>query len=125
MADSTTTLQDLKDRVAQFIDEREWNQFHSPKNLVMNLSCEVAEIMEHFLWMETNSADQAYQENRIEIEHEVADVGFALLALCNRLGVDLSDIMERKIAIQAQKYPIHLAKGNSAKYTKLKNKPGE
>lgn len=120
MADSVQTVAQLREKVEQFISEREWNQFHSPKNLAMNLACEAAELMEHFLWVETNKADQLYQDNKQEIEHEIADIAFGLFALCNRLGLDLSECMERKIAIQAKKYPIELAKGNSAKYTSFK-----
>lgn len=120
MADRSKTVQQLKDVVARFIEEREWNQFHSPKNLAMNLACEVAELMEHFLWVETHRADQLYENNKEEIEHEIADIGFGLLSLCNRLNIDLSDIMERKIQIHAKKYPIELSKGSSAKYTQFK-----
>ncbi len=120
MADSVTTIAQLRQQVEDFIAEREWNQFHSPKNLAMNLACEVAELMEHFLWVETHKADQLFADNPQEIEHEIADIAFGLFALCNRLGIDLSDCMKRKIALQAEKYPVELAKGNSAKYTSFK-----
>lgn len=119
MSDSATTLQSLKNKIDQFIEQRDWKQFHNPKNLSMAISAEAAELLEHFLWMENKESFQAYQNNKTEIEHEIADIAFAVLALCNNLNIDLSEILERKIAIQAAKYPVEKAKGKYTKYTKL------
>lgn len=119
MADQSTTIAQLKEKVATFIKAREWNQFHSPKNLSMAIAAEVAELMEHFLWVESKESFAEYEKNKIEVEHEIADVAFALLSLCNALHLDLSEIMLRKIAIQEQKYPVEKSKGSFAKYTKL------
>lgn len=119
MADQKTTVQDLKNDMAQFVKEREWEQFHSPKNLSMNIAAEAAELMEKFLWCESQDSFKELQENRSEIEDELADTLIALIAFANAAGIDLSKSFEKKLAEVAAKYPIEKSKGRSTKYTKL------
>ena len=119
MSDASTTLQKLKDEIAQFVHERDWNQFHSPKNLSMNISLEAAELMEKFLWIESSASHAEVDANRQEIEDEVADIFMALLCFCNATGIDLTKALEHKRALTAAKYPVDKAKGRSTKYTKL------
>ncbi|HZU39188.1 MAG TPA: nucleotide pyrophosphohydrolase [Gemmataceae bacterium] len=113
MPDTTTTLATLKHAVRQFAAERHWEPYHSPKNLSMGLAVEAAELMEHFLWLET-AASRAVTGDPVklgEIADEMADVANYLLNLSNVLGIDLSDAILAKIAKNAVKYPAPQDKG--------------
>jgi NTP pyrophosphatase (non-canonical NTP hydrolase) len=107
MNDHQTTVAELRDVVRQFVDERDWHQFHSPKNLSMSLAIEVAELMEHFQWITTDEAWQVGQveDKREPIREELADVLCYVLALANELGIDLSRALADKMVKNAQKYP--------------------
>lgn len=123
MTDQKTTLAELKAFMKAFVDERDWGQFHSPKNLSMALAAEAAELMEHFLWVDGNKASvETLEKKREEIEHEVADIFAYLLAFCARYNIDLSAAYERKMTLNAAKYPVEKAKGSSEKYTEFRNK---
>jgi NTP pyrophosphatase (non-canonical NTP hydrolase) len=113
MPDTTTTLANLKDAMRRFVAERVWEQFHSPKNLVMGLSVEAAELMEHFLWIDNEVSRQVVQQptELSEVADEMADVACYLLALANTLGIDLSDAILGKLEKNAQKYPVEKCKG--------------
>jgi NTP pyrophosphatase (non-canonical NTP hydrolase) len=121
LVDDTTTLADLKTRVLAFAREREWEQFHSPKNLSMALAAEAAELMEHFLWTESTPSHNRAQEpaRRSEIEEELADVLIYALEFANITGIDLASAIESKLAANARKYPVEKARGRSDKYTEL------
>ena len=97
----------------RFVDERDWRQFHSPKNLSMGIAIEAAELMEHFLWMDVEASRQAAQDpaKRIEVGDEMADVACYLLALSNALAIDLSDAVVAKLAKNAVKYPAERYRG--------------
>jgi NTP pyrophosphatase (non-canonical NTP hydrolase) len=113
MADRTSTVASLKDAMRRFVAERDWEQFHSPKNLVMGLAVETAELMEHFLWMD-NDASRRVVDNSAElgeIADEMADVACYLLALANTLDLDLSDALVGKLEKNARKYPAEKYKG--------------
>ena len=113
MPDATTTVAELRDAWAQFVREREWDQFHSPKNLVMALSCEAAELMELFLWIDNDASRKAVGDPAVreQVADEVADVTGVVLALCNALGLDLSDCVRRKMAKNVLKYPVDKCRG--------------
>ncbi len=113
MPDTTTTVQELREAMARFVRERDWEQFHSPKNLVMGLSVEAAELMEHFLWVENEASRQVAADpaKMGEIADEMADVACYLLALSNTLGIDLSDAIQRKLVKNALKYPVEKCRG--------------
>ncbi len=119
MSDTITTLQQLKDKVAAFVREREWEQFHSPKNLSMAIAIEAGELMEKFLWIEGDKVYKELDSNRTEIEEEFADIIIALLAFCNACNIDVSKAFEHKLALICEKYPVEKAKGRYLKYTKL------
>jgi NTP pyrophosphatase (non-canonical NTP hydrolase) len=111
--DRTTVVAALKEAMGTFVAEREWNQFHSPKNLVMALAVEAAELMEHFLWID-NDASRAVLGDSATLEQvadEIADVTGVVLALCNALNLDLSDIVARKMAKNVLKYPVEKSRG--------------
>lgn len=113
MPDNTTTLATLKEAVRRFAAEREWEPFHSPKNLVMGLAVEAAELMEHFLWMENEASRQVVHDlaQLGEVADEMADVAVYLLNLSLTLGIDLSDAVLAKIAKNAAKYPVDKVRG--------------
>jgi len=113
MPDATTTLAALKEAMRAFVTERNWEQFHSPKNLSMGAAVEAAELMEHFLWVD-NEASRKVASNPLllgEIADEIADVACYLLAICNTLGIDLSDAITRKLVKNAIKYPADQYRG--------------
>ena len=95
--DSTTTLQDLKKIAQKFRDERDWQQFHSPKNLSMKISIEAAELMEKFVWLSTEASFQEIENNRQEIEDEMADVFICLVHFCNAANIDMSSAFLNKL----------------------------
>jgi dCTP diphosphatase len=113
MPDVTTTVAALKDAMRRFVAERDWEQFHSPKNLSMGAAVEAAELMEHFLWVD-NDASRAMGKDparREQIADEMADVACYLLAMSNTLGIDLSDAITAKLAKNAVKYPAEQYRG--------------
>jgi dCTP diphosphatase len=107
MADDTTPVQALKDLLRAFIDERDWRQFHAPKNLSMSLAIEAAELMEHFQWIDVaaSRAVSADPEKLAAIGEELADVLCYALALANELDLDVSEIIRAKMQKNALKYP--------------------
>lgn len=111
MADSVITVELLKKRVEQFVVERDWRQFHTPKNLAMSVAIEAAELMEHFQWNDPKKEDLT-PEKRIAIEDEIADVFAHLLSLCRELDIDLSDVVERKMKKNELRYPIEQSKSH-------------
>lgn len=117
MSDEKVTLAQLKEKAAKFAQERDWNQFHSPKNLSMNTAIEAAELMEKFLWLDCEESRQEIEKNRQEIEDELADVLFSVLSFANAAKIDLAQAFTHKIALAEQKYPIDKAKGKREKYT--------
>ncbi len=116
-------LKELQKIIENFRDERDWKQFHTPKDLTLALSIEVSEIAEHFLW-KTEEATTAYladPQNKEEVEDEMGDALAYLLELASLMDVDLEKAFIKKLEKSALKYPIEKAKGNSNKYTDLKN----
>jgi dCTP diphosphatase len=113
MADADTTLATLKDAVRRFAAQRAWEPFHSPKNLVMGLAAEAAELMEHFLWVDCEASRGVLSDpaKLAEVADEMADVANYLLNLSNVLGIDLSDAIMAKIAKNAIKFPIEKYRG--------------
>jgi NTP pyrophosphatase (non-canonical NTP hydrolase) len=113
MPDATTNVAELRDAWAAFVREREWEQFHSPKNLAMALACEAAELMEHFLWIDNDASRKEVEDSAVRdrVADEIADVTGAILALCNALGLDLSDCVRRKMAKNVLKYPVEKCRG--------------
>jgi len=113
MPDSTTTLADLRELVRQFVAERDWEQFHAPKNLSMSLAIEAAELMEHFQWIDMAESCRAGDDptKLAAIREEIADVLCYALALANSLQLDLSDAVRDKMVKNAAKYPADRSRG--------------
>jgi NTP pyrophosphatase (non-canonical NTP hydrolase) len=119
--DDAVCLGELKEKVLAFARERDWEQFHSPKNLSMALAAEAAELMEHFLWTGSEASRETAREPRLRqaIEEELADVVIYALEFANQSGVDLAAAIESKLRQNALKYPVEKARGRSVKYTEL------
>ena len=111
----TADLDTLRDRLRAFALERDWGQFHSPKNLACALSVEAAELLEHFQWMTEEQSRAPDAARRQAIAHEAADVLLYLIQLTDQLGIDLLAAAERKMTLNADRYPIESARGNSDK----------
>ena len=116
MADS---LIRLRDTLRAFAAERDWDQFHSPKNLATALAVEAAELLEPFQWLTDEQSRDLPAETRAAVEQELADVLLYLVRLADRLGVDLEQAAADKIARNAEKYPADKSRGSSRKYTQL------
>ena len=112
-------LEEIKLRLRKFAAQRDWDQFHSPKNLSMALSAEVAEIVEHFQWLTEQQSNNLPRDKLEEVETELADTLIYLIRLADKLGIDLLAAAQRKIDVNARKYPIEKVKGTAKKYTEL------
>lgn len=121
LADSSTTVSELKTRILAFVHERDWEQFHSPKNLSMALAAETGELMEHFLWASGEQSQAIARDpvRRARIAEELADVVIYALEFANITGLDVAAAIEAKMAANARKYPVEKARGRSDKYTEL------
>ena len=115
MSDATATVSELRQAVSSFVDERDWRQFHTPKNLAMSLAIEAAELMEHFQWLDVDESITRGRDplRRGEIADEIADVGCYLLSLANALDIDLSEAVLAKLIKNACKYPAEEVRGRS------------
>ena len=112
-------LEALRDALREFADARDWNQFHSPKNLAMALSGEAGELLEIFQWLTEDQSKRLDAEARAAASEEIADVLLYLIRLADKLDIDLVEAAQRKLAKNAQKYPADKARGNARKYTDL------
>lgn len=115
-------LTELRDRLRTFVRERDWEQFHSPKNLAMAMIVEAAELVEHFQWLTEDQSRQVPPEKLEQVSHEIADTFVYLLRMSDVLGIDLIDAANAKITLNAQKYPADRVRGSNAKYTEYLDK---
>lgn len=112
-------FQELAKKVKGFAKERDWDQFHSPKNLSMALAVECAELMEHFQWLTESQSHRLGRRQRREVEMELADIQIYLIRMSQVLGVDLVVAGNNKLRENAKKYPVDKARGSAEKYTEL------
>jgi NTP pyrophosphatase (non-canonical NTP hydrolase) len=110
-------LQELQQRLKRFAIERDWEQFHSPKNLSMALMVEASELAEHFQWLTQKQSQELPADKLEEVALEMADIFIYLMRLTEQLGVNLLDAVERKININEQRYPADKVRGSSKKYS--------
>lgn len=107
----------IQEELERFAELRDWNQFHSPKNLAMALSVEASELLEHFQWLTEEQSQNVDSKLLSNITRELADVQIYLLRMADKLGIDLEAAVSSKIKENAQKYPAERVKGSAAKYT--------
>ena len=112
-------IDDLKEKLLHFRAERDWEQFHNPKDMALSLVLEASEVLEHFQWKNGEKMTDYAKNNKDEIGEELADVLNWLLLLANDLDIDLLEALDKKIDNNAIKYPVKKSKGIAQKYTKL------
>jgi NTP pyrophosphatase (non-canonical NTP hydrolase) len=110
----------IKQQVRQFVVERDWDQYHSPKNLSMALIVEAAELVEHFHWLTEEQSANLSPEKLAEVEQELADIQVYLISLAHNLKLDLIAAVDKKLALNAQKYPADKVRGSNKKYSEYK-----
>jgi len=116
---SPSVLESLRDELRNFAKDRDWGQFHSPKNLAIAMSVEAAEVLEHFQWLTNEQSAHLTAETHEKVRLELADVLLYLIRLADCLNVDLAAAARDKLSINAQKYPLDRARGTARKYTDL------
>ena len=123
MNDKKTTVDELKTKVEKFVRARDWEQYHSPKNLAMSIAIEAAELMEKFQWLsiEDSIKRMKNKQDKKEIENELADIVIYALDFCNLYRIDLSEAVTKKLKHNKRKYPAKKVKGKILKYTHYKN----
>ena len=115
--DIDSDLHRIKLRLRKFADDRDWDQFHSPKNLAMALIAEAAELVEQFQWL-TEDESKIIQGDKLDaVRMEIADIQIYLIRIADKLNVNLIESVERKIALNEEKYPSDMVRGQSKKYT--------
>jgi len=109
-------MESLKQKLREFAKARDWEQFHSPKNLVMAMSVEVAELMEHFQWLTQEESRNLDTETSEKVRQEIGDVMVYLVRLADQLGIDPVAAAEEKMSINEARYPEEIVRGSSKKY---------
>ena len=110
------SFKQIKIRLREFAAERDWDQFHSPKNLSMALIVEAAELVEHFQWLSEKQSKKLPADKLAEVEQEIADIQIYLIRLADKLGIDVEKAVNAKIKLNEKKYPANRVRGKSAKY---------
>jgi NTP pyrophosphatase (non-canonical NTP hydrolase) len=110
----------LRAIVREFVEERDWDQFHTPKNLASALTVEAAELLEHFQWLRDGSPEELGADKLVEVRHEMADVLVYLVRLADKLDVDLLAAVQEKMVLNRAKYPADLVRGDARKYYEYK-----
>lgn len=114
-------MNSILSKIRKFRDERDWMQFHDPKNMAISISLEAAELLEHFQW-KTKEEVEAYlreKTSKAEVADEMADIAMYLFEMADNMGVDLIQVMDKKLVKNAKKYPVAKAKGMHTKYNRL------
>ncbi len=119
MLNSKTSLENIQSKIKRFVKKRDWEQYHSPKNLSMSIAIEAAELMEHFQWLTIEQSKKLLKNKtkREEIEDELADIAIFILDFCNMFNIDIETSIVRKLNKSAKKYPATIVKGKAHKYT--------
>jgi dCTP diphosphatase len=112
-------LNELQDSVVKFRDEREWKQFHNPKDTSLSLVLEAAELMEHFQWKNAEEIEAYLKTNKSDVAEELSDVLYWVLLIAHDLNIDLPKAFKAKLKKNGEKYPVAKSKGKHTKYTKL------
>lgn len=114
-----SNIENLTQRIINFRDEREWKQFHNPKDVALSLNLEASEVLEHFQWKNGTELDDYISKNKEHIGEELADVLYWVLLMSHDLNIDIGDALSKKMDKNEQKYAVEKAKGNHKKYTEL------
>lgn len=112
-------LQELTNKIIEFRDARDWKQFHNPKDIAISMSLEASEVLEHFQWKTSEEIIKHIESSRELVAEELADVLYWVLLMSHDLDIDIKQALEKKIQLNADKYPVEKSKGNHSKYTDL------
>ncbi len=112
-------IAELQKMIRSFVDERDWDQFHNPKDASISLVLEATEVMEHFQWKNADEMAKHIVDKKADVGEELADVFYWVLLLANKMDIDLTDAFKEKMKQNAAKYPVEKAKGSHKKYTEL------
>ena len=125
--DHTTTLAAIKSQLRQFVRDRDWEQYHFPKDLAIGLSIEAAEVLEHFRFRSDEEIAALLDDEKFArtVGHELADVLYFVLLMCSNMGLDTSQLLKEKLAISGERYPVEKARGRNLKYTELSRLTGK
>lgn len=117
--DNKTTIRELKEKVRNFCEARDWDQFHNAKELAIGIVTEASELLQHFRFKSNNQVNEMFRDKlkKQEFSEEISDILFFILRLAQRYDIDLSLELENKIKKNGERYPVHKAKGSSKKYT--------
>ncbi len=121
-ADRTFDVGEMQRRLREFTSQRDWEQFHSPKNLSMALAAEAGELIELFQWLTEEQSTHLSEEGRLRVEEEIADIQIYLLRLTDVLNISLPTAVEEKIALNERKYPVETSRGDATKYSRKTDK---
>jgi len=117
--DQMSEVKSIIGKIKKFRDERDWMQFHDPKNMAISIILEASELLEHFQWKTKDEVEKYVLMHREEVQDEIADIAMYLFETADNLGIDLLSAMEKKLAKNSKKYPIEKSKGRHAKYNTL------
>ncbi len=109
----------LTERIRNFVDARDWRQFHNPKDLAVAINAEAGELMQHFVWQQPEQIEMRLKEKREEIASEIADVAILLFEFADNLGYKLGEEILNKVQRNEERYPVEKSKGNNKKYSEL------
>jgi NTP pyrophosphatase (non-canonical NTP hydrolase) len=112
-------IEKLKEMVVKFRDDRDWKQFHNPKDCAISLALEAGEVLEHFQWKSKEEVEAYLKTHKDEVGEEIADVLYWVLLMSNDLDIDIADAFVKKLEKNGKKYPVDKSKGNHTKYTEL------
>lgn len=114
-----TNIEHILEKIRKFRDDRDWMQFHDPKNMAVSIAIEAAELMQEFQWKSKKEVEEYIEQHKIKVQDEIADIAMYLFELADNLNIDLLAAMEEKLQKNIKKYPVDKAKGNAKKYTEL------
>jgi len=116
---SDTDLNTIRDKLRKFVDDRDWDKFHNPKNLAMALSVEASELLEIFQWQTESDSQHLSNKELKDVEIEIADILIYLIRIADKLDIDLMDAVTKKLEINEQRYPVDKVKGKAVKYNEI------
>lgn len=118
----TDPMRDIAEKLRRFAVERDWDQFHSPKNLAMAMTVEVAELLEHFQWLTEEQSNNLPPEKKVLVAEEIADIQIYLIRMADKLGIDIYDSVRVKIMKNEEKYPADKVRGDARKYSEYRDR---
>ena len=114
-------IEELTKRIIKFRDERDWKQFHNPKDVALSMVLEAGEVMEHFQWKDKEEVEEYLKQNKNDVAEEIADVLYYVLLMSHDLNIDIIEALDKKITKNESKYPVEKAKGNHKKYNEIES----